>query len=754
MKNFCIPVTLAEKLKEGAKRGEIDIEKMYAMTSLERRAVFEKYVDKTIAKEINLGFEKAMTSSKVTALKDWAENTFTGSDKLPMKKGVLSKIQELSESGLLTPEKETAFYQDLVAEKLGLTVTTEEATKINELSTKLDKLSTQESEFGTPTAEYFKARREMQDYIESITPSNQIKVLSSIIGRGNMLARISSPFLNIESNTVMAGIQALSRRLETKQVGGANTKYASDYAKFAIKLYKDTGYDVTRMQTIDDDFTVKGEDILTSQGKGKIRKVARIYEDVIFKGMQGLPDVVFSSFASADRANIESTKLAQQEGLKGAEAKDRALEIFKDSTRVDPKTKEGKIIRDQAIADAMYSTYTNKSLASDISLGIRKVFNLASGNLRIGDQIMPFVKTPANVISTGLNMSGIGLPVDATYRVFKTLKSIKDGEEWNDAFKEEFAGFSKTVIQAGLGITFAFILASLFDPEDYIGEYPTSEKERQLLALRNATTNSVKIGDKWVSLDYFGPLGSPMTGLLYAKKYGNTLPEKSYQYFKGVLAQTAKLPGFENTKDIVDYLNGLSDKGTKDINDEIRDVMNYVIGFGQSRLVPGILSDIAKATDTVERKTTGDGDMFARVKSVLPGFRQTLPTKQTVYGEDIATELAWSAILFGSRVKTSKDNKITEELLRLDKTNNLPSITDVSKTSPRAKELKEQIGPEKFEEFMTDFGRRMAEETSKELGKSGYRRAIDEDKKKRLDKIKNDLFEKMLKKYRYKKPKK
>ncbi len=751
MATFCIPPILAERLKAAAQRGEIDIEKMYDMDSAERRALFENYVEKDIAKKINLGFEKAMVSTKVTALQKWASDVFVGKDELKKKKkDIIDRIQELNEAGVLTPEKEKAFLEDLVAEKLGLTVTTEESQKISELATQLQELAKEESDFGTPSLEYFDTRRKMQEYIESITPSSRVKIATSIIARGNMLLRISSPFLNIESNTVMGGIQALARRIETKSIGGVSNSYASNYAKFAIKVYQKTGYDISRMLSLQDDFTVRGEDIVTSSGKGAVRKVGRFYEDVVFKTMQGLPDVVFSSFAAADRANIESTKLARAEGLKGKELEVRALEIMKDATRIDPQTNEGRDIRDASIADAMYTTYTNKSLAADVSLAIRKVFNIASGDARIGDQIMPFVKTPANVIQTGINMSGIGLPIDATVRMFKVLSDIKTGTGFSDAVKDQYQGFFRTVVQAGIGLAFAHIISSLFEPEDFIGEYPTSQKEAQLLALKNATTNSVKIGDRWVSLDYFGPLGSAITGMLYAKKYGDTLPDKTYQYVKGAFAQAAKLPGAEELGGWVSNLDDFVRKTDRTADEDLRDIGAYLVGFVQSRTTPGILYDIARMSDTSERRTD-QGDVFDKVRNALPFIRESLPAKQTVYGDEVKTEPAWSTLLFGSRVKTARDNKLIQELDRLDQTGNLPSITDVSKTSPRAKELKTQIGDKRFAQFMTEFGTILADRTTKAINSPKYQRLPDDKKKSELDKMKTDIFDKLLKRYGYRK---
>jgi len=746
MAEFCIPIVLAEKLKAAAKRGEIDIAKMYVMSTAERNALFQKYVDPETARAINTRFEKAMVSSQQTALKKWAQEVFVGSEaKKKQYKDVVDKINELSEAGLLSPESERAFLSDLVAEKLGATVTVDEAQKIVELSKKLEQTATTETEFGTPSIEYFKAKREMDDYIKSITPSPVLKVASSIIARGNMLTRLSSPILNIESNTIQAGLMALTRRLESRRVGGINNDYAVKYAKFANEVYKETGYDVTRMLTLQGDRIIRGEDIVTAQGPGTVREVARWYEDKIFEKTQGAPDVFFSSIAFSDRANIESTKLA-------GGSKEKALEIFKDATRIDPKTKEGQAVRESALADAFYSTYTNKSVYGDIGLGIRKVFNIASGNLRLGDQMMPFVKTPANVIGAGIDMSGIGMPVELLTDLISTVNDVRNGTGFTEAAADNFKGFGRQAIMAGLGLTISYVLASQFKPEDFIGEFPVTEKERQLLTLKNATTNSVRIGNRWVSLDYFGALGAPMVGHLYAAKYGKTLPDKVFYYVKGVIRQSAKIPGFDAAYSALKAIQEATPSAKKTLDKEMKDVANYLIGFMQSRSTPGILYDLAKMTDSKERATDKE-DILSKLKSAIPGLRQTLPEKRTIFAESISTEPWYSTLFAGSRIKTASDDALVEELSILDKTGNLPSITDVAKTSERAKALEQQIGADKFEEAMIYFGTNLKAQMTKEISRNSYKRLPEEKKKTQLDNIKNDLFEKTLRKYHYKKTK-
>lgn len=744
---FCLSKEDADNLKARAVAGEINIQELYDMTPAVRRSFFEKFVDKETARGINAGFDLAIASSQQSALRNWAKALLRGSEKTGRKKDVFDKINSLLELGALNPTNQDAFASDLVAIWLGATITAQEASTIADKATKLQELAKDTSKFGTPTIEYFEARKDMENYLESINPSSRLKVLTSVIGRASMLASFKSPLLNIESNTIQAFLTGAERRINSRSFSGSNNSYAGEYIKFVREVYQKSGYDVSRMRTISGEQTVRGENIITSEGGGKTRKVGRFYEDVVFKYLMGLPDVIFSAIHFADSANLTSSKLADSMGLKGKAKKDKALAIFKDATSIDPKTPEGRKVREQAIADAEYATYTNESHLSNIALGIRKLLNIATGDVRLGDQMMPFVKTPANVIQAGIDFSGVMLPFNTVYRGGKTLNAIAKGESVSEATLQNFNGYAKQLTRAGLGTLLAFVVSSLFEPEDFIGEYPVSQKERELLELRNATTNSVRIGNKWVSLDYFGAIGTPLVAMLYAKKYGTDTTSKMYSYYVGAGRQVAKVPGLELGKDVFETLSRTKFEGIDAVTGELK---KGVVDFVRSRSIPALVYDIAKATDQYERQTDPKKPITS-IKGSLPSVREELPAKRTVLGSPIKTESPLSVLLFGSRVKTVKSSPLIDEINRLSETGNLPSITDYAKTSGRMKELKAQIGDEKFAEAEQYLGERLNKKMTEEINKSGYQRSDDEKKASRLNAVKEKALEKTLREFKYKK---
>jgi len=755
---LCIPKELSKKLLAGAKAGDFTIQQLTEMSSAQRQELFTTYLDKGTAKSVNALFEKALVSQQKTALKAWAEQVFgTKAKETPKYKNVMRKINQLDELGVLNPTEGESFYADLVAEQLGVTITAEEAKAISERAAKLEELAAKpaDNDFGLPSVEYFKERREMFDYLNSLAPSPVLRILSSTVARGNMLFSIKSPITNILGNTTQGIQQALERRLSSRQFKGTNGDFAKKYFKYANKVFKESGYDVTRMLHIDDTQRTLGEENVQSEGKGKARAVGRFYEDFVFKKLMASPDVAFSAAHFADSANLASTKIAQEEGLKGEAAKKRALEIFKDATSINPETEEGIYVRSQATADASYATYQNDSYYSTLALAIRKIVNTATGDVRLGDQLMPFVKTPANVIGAGIDASGVSA-IRAMWNLKGALESAKLGN------REPLKQVVRDFVRSGLGLSLAIMVSAMFDPDDFIGEYPVNAKEQELLRLQRATPNSIRIGDKWVSLDYFGAIASPLVGIMYARKYGNGLVNTAYKYAQGVGTQALKFPAYRAVKDLlVDFEEGLNkatDK-TKTVEEQTADTLGSIgvtaVDFLSSRVVPAIVYDIGKATDDYERKYDSK-DPLERLQAKVPFVRESLPIKTDVLGAKVENEGAISTFLFGARVKTAADNAIVDELVRLQSTGNLPSITDVEKTSTRVKNFKTQMEekgtPEKYEKtvqkFKDDFNKRMGTLTTSFT----YKRADDEKKAKLISDARNEILDRTLIVGGYRKP--
>jgi len=738
---FCIPKNQVAKLRDSALKGEVDIKKLYEMTSQERRDFFTGYTDESIGKLLNTEFEKAMVSKQQTALTDWAKSVFSPKERSkPVFKNIVDKINSLNEEGILNSKSENSFLEDLVADKLGVSLTAEEIQIISDKAEEIQKAQIAlGDDLGNPAKEqentdFFVAKQEMDDYLQSANPAHRLKVLTGTVGRAMMLASVKSPILNIGSNFEVGLTEAISRRMASGQVRGANNTLAADYIKMVNKIYQKTGYDISRMTSLSDTGVSGGRilgETVHSQGPGAIRKVGQIAEDIVFKQLMGAPDVAFASAHFADSANLNSMNMAKGDKVK-------ATEIMNDAMRITPKTVEGEIVRAQAILDAQVATWTNKTWASNVSEGIRKILNGVSGDVRAGDYLMPFVKTPANVIATGMDYAGVG----GLKAIFKTVEAIRNGNLNTREFKQSV---SRDLVRAGLGIVAAIVIAANFDDDDFVGAYDPARA--QIEQLRGSQYNAIRIGNKWISMDWFGPLAVPLTAIMYSRKYSDTTGEAIFQYSRGVASAIKELPGVE---DVLDYARTSSYKKNQTLEEMTGETRDFVLSEAYSRLVPSIFSDVAKAIDGTERETSGQ--TMATIQAKIPGLRNLLPEKKSILGDTIKSEPALSIILFGSRVKTSTETALISEINKVtEDTGKAITFTNWDKSSSLTlAQFKDKVGEDKYNKAKLEYGENLKKELEKIIKRGDYKKLTPEDKLRNLNTVDSQVMEKILKKYNFK----
>ena len=740
---FCIPKNLVENLKNSALKGEVDIKKLYEMSSEERRDFFAKHTDGETGKLINTEFEKAMISKQKTALTDWAKSVFDPkSQSKTIYKNVVDKINSLDELGVLDPKGEKAFLEDLVADKLGVNVSAEEVRIINEKAKVIDSAQgALGKDLGNPeklqeNIDFFKAKKQMDDYLLSLTPASKLKIATGTIGRGMMLFSIKSPLLNIGSNLEVGMTEALSRRLAIRGYKGADNALAVKYVKMVNKIYQSTGYDISRMTSLKDTGAsgarVLGNDTVHAQGKGAIRFIGRkVFEDVVFKQLMGAPDAAFASAHFADSVNLNSLKMTKGDKV-------AAREIMNDAMKLEPETPKGSVLRDQGMLDAQIATWTNKTWVSKISEGIRKILNEASGDWRAGDYLLPFVKTPANVIATGMDYAGGG----AIKAIITATKAFKAGEIKNP---EVLQSICRDIVRSGIGLTGAFVIANQLQDDDFVGAYDPARA--QMEQLKNSNYNAIRLNGKWVSVDWLGPLAIPVTAMMYSRKYGKKgIQEMGVQYAKWTLSAVGNAPGIS---DMSDYFTSNSYKKDQTLEEMTGEAGDYAISEISSRLIPSFISDYAKATDQYERKTSGAGEAL---QAKFPGVREALPIKTNIFGEQIKTEPWWSVTFFGARFKSDKTNNIIKELQGVSSNNDKGiNFTDWDKSSAKnLTQFKEKVGPEKFKEAKVAYGQELKKQLSDTFNKGSYQRLSDEEKLKVINSMDADAMDKIFKKYGFK----
>lgn len=632
-----------------------------------------------------------------------------------------------------TPEEEITkdnamnVIHNFLEDAFGITVSQEEADTLINKAEQLKKVFENTlDESGNPSVESFRILSEMNRTVESMSPSHIMTVMSSIYGRSAMLASIKSPVLNILSNAENFATEGTIRRFTIGADTSVDRKAIEDYMRYAWEVYKSSGFIVSGMQDIKDEIVTLGETRPTTQGKGRLRKIAQTSENIVFKYLMGAPDSVAKDMNFVDTADLLATKIAKEEGAQ--DISKRATEIFKDAILINPLTEQGKQVREQALEQAHTATFTNNSMISEFSLKARQWLNMIGGNkFKLGDVVMPFVKTPANVQMMGLEY-GFG----SLYTLYKVNEIIKNPR--SEVSKRAI----KSAYRNGLGLLLATLIASMFEPDDYIPEFDNAtQKDRDLAKAKNAPFNSIKIGNKWVSLDYFGILGIPLVGIMNARK-GRNLIEGITGYVKSGIAQGMKIPGIKEGLAIWDSLSRTAAYSTTP-KKAFEMVSNALLDQVRARTIPAIVNDVAKVMDKYERDTSGS--VLDKVQASIPFLRERLPERYTILGKPLETE-GLSVLLFGGRVKTAEEGQLVSEIDKLAKKQEQPSISDVTKYG----DLR-LLSPEKKIKVRKEFFREYSKEARKVINSSGYRAKSAEDRKKALNKVRKSVVAELKEKY-------
>lgn len=130
---FCLPKFLADDFLAKLKTGEITPDKLASMTSQQRREYFTSFLGEENAKNVNTLYEsKILLKDQQRGIITWARQTAGLSKKA--EKDIINRVNKMASA--LNPANQDAFLEDIVAHKLGVTVTMEQAGDISLLAKK------------------------------------------------------------------------------------------------------------------------------------------------------------------------------------------------------------------------------------------------------------------------------------------------------------------------------------------------------------------------------------------------------------------------------------------------------------------------------------------------------------------------------------------------------------------------------------------------------------------------------------------
>lgn len=238
----------------------------------------------------------------------------------------------------------------------------------------------------------------------------------------------------------------------------------------------------------------------------------------------------------------------------------------------------------------------------------------------LGEVLMPFTKTPANIAVRAFDYSPAGL-------VYNAGKWIANGGDPSAYIDEISKGLTGT---AAVGLGWLLYKAGLIT-----GPASENPDQAQYDKMQGKLPYSLKIGDNYYTFDWMQPASSALilgsTLASQAEKDGGLDGQSvSEAIKKSVVAMGDSLLNMSPLQSVSDVFGGY---GTPTEN-----LLNEFVEFPQ-RFIPSTLGAVARVADPVQRQTFSNGDtlatQIATAQSKIPGASQSLPAAYDTWGREI-----------------------------------------------------------------------------------------------------------------------
>lgn len=387
----------------------------------------------------------------------------------------------------------------------------------------------------------------------------------------------------------------------------------------------------------------KGEDVLSRavQSIGDLNSRALDYEDVIFNR-----NAYVDSFAQA----------LQAKGVTAAEA------------HAGTRAADVEAARAYAIEEAQRATYRNTTALSEAlsQFGRYEGDNpVKRAGSFVADALFPFRKTPANILTTGLDYSPIGLAKGIKEAMF----DVKSGKcTAADAVDSIASGLTGTGILALGAYLAAEGLLHVRAGDD--------DKEEAFEKSMGGQDYAIQIGDKSYTLDWAVPAAMPLFAgaaiMESIRKGGGTFDAlvDSLLGMQDVVLETSMLSSLN------DLVSNISYAKSKPMYLIDRAASNYA-----GQYIPTIGSKVASVFDDTVRKSyveKGSGQVASDVNYFLqgaakkvPGARNQLQPMVDMWGNEVsngsAPERVFQSFFSPGFLKAQDNSPATQEIRRLAK---------------------------------------------------------------------------------------
>ena len=473
------------------------------------------------------------------------------------------------------------------------------------------------------------------------------------------------------------------------------------------------------------------QDILKGGGKMNPSDIIREKQSVFkFKPLAYLQQMNFNLLEAEDAMFLKSHYV-------------RAMVQFMNSNKVNMETfapetnkKDAMLLhkaRDYAIKEAQKATYRDFSQAAQaISQMSRNSGNLGSVFI---EGVLPFKKTPINVLKRGVEYSPVGLLETVTIGTKKLASGQINGNEFIDR------------LSAGLTGTGISILGFLLSKLGYVDGSLGDEKDEKFRKSLGAQPYAIKIGNQSYTIDWLAPASMPF---FVGAEMQRVAEELEGLNGRVIWDSTMNIMEPMTKMSMLDGLNGAI-SAVRYGEDPLSDLFtNAVIDYiGQA--VPTLFGQIARTIDDTGRSTyidknSGVPDVmqkaFQKNRNKIPLLSQQSVAYRDVFGRAQSNpsmvSRAFQNMLSPGFLSQEKVGAMEKEMIRVYQATKDGEHCPIPSNAPKSFEVDKKtkyLTAEEYEKFTYSRGALMYSSLNELTQSKGYQGLDDANKAKAAKKV-------------------
>ena len=393
--------------------------------------------------------------------------------------------------------------------------------------------------------------------------------------------------------------------------------------------------------------------------------------------------------------------------------------------------------RAYAIEEAQRATYRNTTALSEYLSKKGRYDEAGSivdkGAAIVVDAFLTFRRTPANVLTTGIDYSPVGLTKAITYDAYQVSAGNMSAADMVDHLSAGLTGSGILLLGAYLAVEGVLKVRAGDD-----------DREKNFNEDAGMQEYSLQIGDKSYTLDWAVPAAMPLfagAAIMESVKEGGSGFDAVADAMGGISEVVLETSMLSSLNDLISNWSYADNKGLYLLD---RTVTSYA-----GQYVPTVGGKIASAMDDTVRKSyvekgTGQvasdaGYFMQSMMKKIPGARNALQPSIDLWGNEVSNggtgERVFESFFSPGYLNTLKTDAVTKELQRLAEATGSSAVypSEVEKSFSVNGEQK-NLTAEEYTQYAKKVGQTRLKVVSSLLNDKGYQRLSDEDKAEAISK--------------------